>query len=245
MKRNYSVSIVFPAYNEEEIIEKTVETTFKAVKKMNLKKFEIIVVDDGSKDNTPKILSKLAKKHKGVLKILTHKKNLCYAKALKTGFKAAKYPLVFYTDADLQFDVSELPLLLGRAKDFDIVAGYRAKRHDAPHRLLISWAYNRFVNVLFSLNLKDVDCAFKLFSKKALDEIEIESTGFIVDLEILAKARKKGFLIGEVPVSHFERPLGTSKVTSKLVFETISDIAWLKKKIRKEDKKRSAENRKK
>ncbi len=244
MKRNYSVSIVFPAYNEEEIIEKTVEITFKAVKKMGLKKFEIIVVDDGSRDKTPKILSELVKKHKELLKVITHKKNLCYAKALKTGFKAAKYPLVFYTDADLQFDISELPLLLDKAKDFNIVVGYRAKRHDAPHRLLVSWAYNRFVNMLFSLNLKDIDCAFKLFSKKTLNEIEIESTGFIVDLEILAKAKKKGFLIGEVPVSHFKRPLGSSKATSKLVFETISDIAWLKNKLRKKNKKQSTENQK-
>jgi glycosyltransferase involved in cell wall biosynthesis len=225
------LSIVVPVYNEEGNIEEMIDKTVTALNDLNIDAGEIIAVDDGSKDSSGQILDGLERKYNGILQVIHHGVNKGYADALKTGFKRARYPYIFYTDSDLQFNLDEIRLLLEK-KDYDIVCGYRHKRADRWHRIIISGAYNKIISMIFGLNLRDIDCAFKLFKRKIFDEIEIESKGFLVDLEILAKAKKKGFTTTEVPVSHYERKAGSSTVTMKNILETVKGVFWLREKIK-------------
>ena len=231
----HSLSVVLPAFNEEGNIAKMVEHVISVVDDLDLSKYEVIVVDDGSKDRTGKILDDLANKYKS-LHTIHHTKNRGYADALKTGFNNAEYPLIFYTDSDRQFDVNELKPMLKEIDDCDIICGYRAKRMDPAKRIFTAWVYNKLVNLIFGLNVRDVDCAFKLFKKKALDEINIESKGFLVDLEILSKVKQKGFTIKEFPITHYKREEGSSTVSHKAILKTISGILWLRRRLNEKKK---------
>ena len=226
-----SLSVVLPAFNEEDNIKDMVSHVILALRSLDLFKSEIIVVNDGSDDKTGEILDKLVSKHKSLLRVIHHDDNMGYADALNTGFMHSRYPFIFYTDSDRQFDVNELRYLLEEIGRYDIVCGYRAKRVDPLQRILIARIYNRITNFVFGLNLRDVDCAFKLFRKDVFDSVSIESKGFLVDLEVMSKAKKKGFAIAEVPVTHYKRPAGHSKVTPGAIFETVCGIIWLKRRL--------------
>ncbi len=231
MAMNYSISIVLPAFNEEKNIAPMVSHAISALDSLKLNETEIIIVNDGSKDKTGEIADALKRKYPNILRIIHHEVNKGYASALKTGFANAKYPLVFFTDSDRQFDLNEMKYLLQKIDNYDIVCGFRAKRIDPIHRIIIAGIYNRIIHILFDLNIKDIDCAFKLFRKNVLDSITIESKGFLVNLEIVSKARKKGFRITEVPVTHYKRPAGKSTVTSCAIFNTMCGIIRLKKQL--------------
>lgn len=223
------MSIILPAFNEEEIIEEMILHTDDAIKKLKIP-YEIIVVNDGSIDNTLKILKNM-KKTVTRLNIISFPKNRGYADALKEGFEAAKFDLIFYTDSDMQFDVNEVKYLLEKSENFDIVCGFRAPRKDPLLRLVISFFYNRLIDIIFNLDMKDIDCAFKLFRKEIFYNIEIESKGFLVDLEIMAKAKRLGFEIAECPVSHYPRKKGISTVSMKKIVQTLTGIFKLRTRI--------------
>lgn len=231
MFKKYSLSVVLPAWNEEENIEGMVNHVISSLNKLGISKSEVIVVDDGSGDRTGEIIDRLESKYKGTFHAIHHEKNRGYAAALRTGFMNSKYPLVFYTDSDRQFDVEELRFLLKKIDDYDIVCGYRYKRIDPIQRIIIARIYNKIVSLMFGLNVRDADCAFRLFRRKILDTFEIESRGFIAGLEILSKAKRKGFKITEVPVTHYSRPAGSSTVTFNAIIKAMCNIIWLKKRI--------------
>ena len=134
-------------------------------------------------------------------------------------------PLVFYTDADNQFDVHELKNLLPSIDDYDIVSGFRIYRFDPFSRLVLSWGYNLLVRVLFRIRVRDVDCAFKLFRREIFDRIHIESKRFFVDTEILAKASRLGLKMTEIGVRHYPRTAGESTVRPSHVLHTLAEIA--------------------
>lgn len=201
------ISVVLPAYNEEENVPKTVGEVVEALKGIT-QDYEIIVVDDGSKDRTAEVTRELALIHPGV-RLVAHEVNRGYGAAVHSGFYAATKELVFMTDADNQFDVSEISKLLPHVGEADLVIGYRAKRQDPFIRKLNALGWCWLINLLFGYTARDVDCAFKLFRREILDNITIESRGATFSAEFLVRAKRKGYRIREVPVSHRPRMAGS------------------------------------
>lgn len=227
---NKDISVVFPAYNEEENIEVCVIMARTILKEV-VNNFEIIIVDDGSSDNTGKICRDLERRFPEI-RLLSKDKNEGYGFALRDGFKASKHDLVFFSDSDRQFDIVNLRDLLCWTDDNDIVIGFRKKRQDSLKRKFLSWGYNRLAGLIFDLDVKDIDCAFKIFRKEVFNEIEICSNRFFVNTEILAKARKLGYRIKEIGVSHFPRLEGNSKVNFKDIFFTLGEMKRIRGYIR-------------
>jgi glycosyltransferase involved in cell wall biosynthesis len=201
-----ALSLFYPMHNEEENIEEAVARALATLPRF-ADEFEVIVVDDGSKDRTGEIGDRLAAEHPQV-RVVHHPKNRGYGGALRSGIAAARFPWIFYTDGDNQFDLAEIALLLPERHEHDIVTGYRMDRQDPLYRKLNAWAYNLLVHALFRLRLRDIDCAFKLYRASIFQGMELISNGAPIDLEILARARRRGARIGEVGVHHYPRRFG-------------------------------------
>ncbi len=228
-----SISIILPALNEEENIGaaiQDIQSYFLSRKEM----YEIIVINDGSTDSTGEIAEGLAKEN-GSIRVVHHPTNKGYGSALKRGFDISKYKYVFFTDSDRQFDVKGLDILLPLIKTdaVEIIIGYRLKRKDPFARRFLSWGYNSLVGYLFDLNVKDIDCAFKIFRKDIFSKIKIESKNFFVNTEILAKARYYGFNVLEVGVPHFPRTAGKTTVSLKHIPMTLIELYRINKSIKK------------
>jgi dolichol-phosphate mannosyltransferase len=219
----HAVSAVLPAYNEEDVLRQSVEELHAALEKQ-CERFEILVVDDGSTDGTPRLADDLAEAYDAV-RAIHHRPNQGYGAALRTGFKSARLPLVFYTDADSQFVPGEIDRLLERIGDADIVTGYRADRQDPWPRKFFSWGFKTFIGFVFGVRVRDCDCAFKLYRRKVFDEIAIDSDMFFVDAEVLAKAAVLGYTIDEVAVTHRPRAGGESTVRLGHILSTLRE-AW-------------------
>src|SRR5437879_7511139 len=168
-----SLSVVFPAFNEEANIRAVVEDAHRTVPKL-APIFEIIVVNDGSKDRTGEICDRLAEELPNV-RVVHHARNCGYGAALKSGIKLARYDLIFFTDADGQFDFKEVAALLEQADVYDIVAGYRARRQDPPHRLLFAWRWNILVRSVVGVRIRAIDCAFKVLNRHVCDKVRTNS----------------------------------------------------------------------
>lgn len=223
------LSVFFPAYNEEENIENTVEKALLVLKKLGLKDYEVLVVNDGSTDNTAKVVEELVKKESHV-KLINRVKNGGYGEALKSGLYSAKFENIVYTDSDLQFDFSEVTKFLDKVKQADIVAGFRINRSDPPVRILFGWVWTMLANILLEIGVKDVDCGFKLVKKKVIDTIsQLESSrGGMISPELLAKAKKYGFKIMEVGVYHYPRQAGRQTGADlKVMLRSFTDLLKL------------------
>ena len=229
-KFDKSISVVFPAYNEEESIEVCVLVADCVLKEL-VSDYEIIIVNDGSRDRTNDICLDLAKRLAKV-RVISKDKNDGYGYALRDGFKNAKFDLVFFSDSDRQFDIVNLKDLLQFIDEHDIVAGFRKNRQDSFKRKFLSWGYNRLCRILFGLDVRDIDCAFKLFHRNIFDKIKIESKQFFVNTEILSKAKAMGFSIKEVGVTHFPRVEGITKVSFIYIPRTLKEIARIYKSIK-------------
>lgn len=239
MFKDYSLSIVLPIYNEEENIRDVILEIIMTMSNLNIQNYEIIAVNDGSTDNTFNILNDI-KNDK--LRIINHNTNLGYGSALNSGFNLSKYPFVFFTDADRQFDIKEIEKFLLIIDLYDIVCGYRFKRADNFNRILISYFYNTLIKHIFGVNLRDIDCAFKLFRKEVLNSIKITSSGFTINLEIISQAGKMGYRIAEVPVSHYKRLHGTSTVTTDKILHTCMKLLEFKINMLAEDYRKRKEH---
>jgi glycosyltransferase involved in cell wall biosynthesis len=201
-----NISVFFPAYNEQDNIAQTVENAFKIIPDI-AKNFEILVINDGSSDKTADVLAQLSRKYNN-LRVLTHQHNKGYGGALKTGFASARYDYIFFSDGDGQFNLRQIEKLLALAQTCDIVAGFRMKRQDPFHRIVNAKAYNMLVRILFGLNVRDIDCAFKMIKKNVIEAIELKSDSQFISAEFLIKAKKRGFIIKQVGVDHFPRKTG-------------------------------------
>ncbi len=201
-----SISVVLPAYNEEENVPRTVGNVVEALDGL-VDDFEIIVVDDGSRDGTAEVTRNLAARHPQV-RLVQHEVNRGYGAALATGFAAATKELVFMTDGDAQFDVREIRKLLPLLDSADLAIGYRAPRRDPFHRLVYAWGWNLLINLLFGYTARDVDCAFKLFRRSILEDFVVDSRGATFSAEFLVRARRTGHQIREVGVRHLPRLAG-------------------------------------
>ena len=195
-------------YNEEGNIEHAV-TSAVAVLSDVTDCYEVIVVDDGGRDRTAAIADRLAAENPRV-RVVHHPVNRGYGAALRSGFAAAQYPLVVLADGDNQFDLGELSVLLRGLGRFDIVSGYRIARHDPVVRRLYAFMYNRLARFLFDIPVRDVNCGFKVYRRDLLERLlpQLRSTGALINVEMLARARKLGATVTEVGVHHYPRETG-------------------------------------
>jgi glycosyltransferase involved in cell wall biosynthesis len=209
-RTSLSVSAVLPAYNEAAIIERTVRHVAGVLGSL-ANDFEVIVTNDGSRDRTGAILAHLAATAPELhLRVITHRTNQGYGAALASGFDAASKDLIFLTDGDKQFDVTELreflPAMDGQT---DLVIGWRRNRADPPLRKLNALGWKLLVNGLFGYTARDVDCAFKLFRRRVWQSLTVYARGATFSAEFLIKARRLGFGVKELPVSHYPRTAGS------------------------------------
>ena len=188
--------------------------------------YEIIFVNDGSRDRTAEILSKIAAYDERV-KIVHHLSNQGYGAALRSGFRAATKTLVFYTDADGQFDMNELPPLIQLINHYDIVSCFRLDRQDGLIRKINAWCWTRFTCCIFRMKVKDINCAFKLYKHRIFDEIEMHSTGAMINAEIFARAFRCGYTVTQVGVRHY--PRGSGQQTGSKLFVVIRSFWELAK----------------
>ena len=205
-----SLTAFFPAYNDEHTIENIVRTAAEEIGRVT-KDFEILVIDDGSKDGTGAIADKLAVEMPFV-RAIHHPRNQGYGAALITGFKNARKDLIFYTDGDGQYDVREIHNLLAQLQpNIDLVNGYKVKRSDAWYRIWIGAAYRRIMRRAFHLSIRDVDCDFRLMRRSVFDAITLESQSGVICVEMARKFDVAGFRMTEIPVSHYPRLHGRSE----------------------------------
>lgn len=230
------ISVVLPAYNEKENITPAITSVCDVLASIACD-YEVILVNDGSTDGTGETAERLVYQDPSHIRVLHHNPNKGYGAALKTGFASARYEYVFYTDSDNQFDIGELKYFIPMMEKYDLVVGYRIKRQDSPVRIFLSWGYNWLVFFLFRIKVKDIDCAFKLFHKHVLDSITIECDDFFVDTEIIARAAKAGYRIGERGVRHYPRRYGKTTVRASHIPRTLKTVHRMWKRIYMEEKK--------
>lgn len=222
------LSVFFPLFNEEGSVERIVKKAVEVLENLRLE-YEIILVNDGSKDETASVIDRLSKGNEKI-RAIHHPKNLGYGEALKSGFYNAKYDTIVYTDGDGQFDFSQVNMFLEKIEDSDLVIGYRIKRKDPFFRILFAkgWALSLFA--FFRLNLKDVDCGFKMIRKKVLEKIpHLESQrGAMINAEIAIKAKKAGFKVAQVGVNHYPRLTGKpTGANFKVIIKSFLDLIKL------------------
>jgi glycosyltransferase involved in cell wall biosynthesis len=204
------LSIFFPAYNDSGTIASLVITALRTARKLT-SDYEVIVVNDGSKDGTAEILDELASTYPQV-RVVHHAKNRGYGGALRSGFASATRERVFYTDGDAQYDPAEMEALWRRFDDsVDLVNGYKISRSDPLHRILIGRIYHHTVKLMFGLTVRDVDCDFRMMRRSIFDTVHLEKNSGVICLEMMKKITDAGFRIAEVPVHHYHRAYGKSQ----------------------------------
>ena len=228
------LSVFFPCYNEEKNIKNTIDKTIPVLKK-NAKKWEIILINDGSKDNTAKVLEEIKKGYPQQIRIITHNLNRGYGAAFKSGVYNAQYKWIAFTDSDGQFDFTEVTNLIEKQQKTkaDIVIGYYLSRKVSKAAIITSKIWELIVFILFGLHVTDIDCGFKLISKKVIDTIpKLEAErGAFISSEFLIKSKKAGFKIVEVGVHHYPRLEGKATGRSfKVIVKSFSDLfkLWFK-----------------
>jgi glycosyltransferase involved in cell wall biosynthesis len=229
-----SISVFFPCYNEQDNVGRTVGQALAVLEKLT-SDFEVIIVDDGSSDDTGKIADEISCRDSRV-KVVHHPANLGYGAALQSGFKTATKELVFYTDGDGQFDISEMPPLLPLTEQYDIVSCYRLNRQDSLIRKINGWCWTKLVCLLFGMKIRDIDCAFKLYKREIFDNIKLLSTGALIDAEILARAIRRGYSVTQKGVHHYPRTAGKQTGADlRVIFRAFKELLKLHNQIRKEN----------
>lgn len=209
--RDQSISVFFPCYNDAQTIGALVDEAIITLRSLT-DKYEVIVIDDKSADNSRKVLKQLKRKYPKELRLIFHKKNRGYGGVLRDGFKKAKNDLIFYTDGDGQYDVSELTILLGlMTEDINFVNGIKMERQDFAYRVIIGNFYAFLIRWLFLLPIFDVDCDFRLIRKSLLNKISLKGSSGSICVELVKKAQLKGAKFRQVSVHHYPRLYGQSQ----------------------------------
>jgi glycosyltransferase involved in cell wall biosynthesis len=234
-----ALSVVLPAYNEEGNIERVVREAAAAVGGL-VRDYEIVVVDDGSRDSTPRILVALGAELGPRLRVVTHPVNLGYGAALRDGFRATRGELVFYTDSDNQFDLRELASLLPLMQDCDAALGYRVDRQDPWLRKVVSGGFNLLSSVAFGMRVRDLNCSFKLFRGDRIRALTLDSNDFFVDTEMVARLHRSGWRYVQRGVRHYPRTAGRSTVRPSDVPRTLVSLTRMWVRLRGEGPRRSS-----
>ena len=228
------LSVFFPAYNEEKNIENTVVKARKILPDI-AGKWEIIIIDDGSKDKTAEIAKKLAKNDQRI-RLISHSPNMGYGASLKSGFYSSRYDWIVFTDSDGQFDFSEIGGFIKKQQETnaDLVIGYYLKRQVPFYRKINTFLWELVVFLLFGLKVRDIDCGFKLVSKKVIAKIpKLESErGAFISSEFLIKAREAGFKIVEIGVHHFPAKRKGTGAHLNVIIKSFVDLFRLWRKLR-------------
>ncbi|MCC7241864.1 MAG: glycosyltransferase family 2 protein [Acidobacteria bacterium] len=223
-----SLTVFFPAYNDSGTIASLVIGAVKAAAALT-PDYEVVVINDGSRDDTPQILDELARLYPMHVRIVHHVRNRGYGGALRSGFAHATKDLVFYTDGDAQYDPAEMAALWARLDDgVDWVNGWKISRSDPLHRIVIGRIYHHTVKRLFGLKVRDVDCDFRLMRRRIFDVVQLEKDSGVICLEMMKKFQDAGFRVAEVPVHHYHRAYGKSQFFNfRRIFRTGVDVLKL------------------
>ena len=222
------LSVFFPAYNDAGTIASLVITAVKIAATLT-DDYEVIVINDGSKDDTARILDELARLYPDHVRIVHHDTNRGYGGALRSGFATARKDFVFYTDGDAQYDPAEVTLLWQKmSDDVDWVNGWKISRSDPLHRIVIGRLYHHMVKLLFGLKVRDVDCDFRLMRRRIFDVVRLEKNSGVICLEMMKKFQDAGFRVAEQPVHHYHRAYGKSQFFNfPRIFRTAIDVMKL------------------
>ena len=209
--KGLSISVFFPAYNDAESLPALLARTFHVLPRLTAD-YEVIVVNDGSTDQTPSVLERLAEQYASHLRIVTHRSNQGYGAALRSGFAACTKEAIFYTDGDGQYDVCELERLWKEWRPgIDLVNGYKLGRADGRLREMMGSIYNRAVQLVFHITIRDIDCDFRLIRRAALTRIQLRSNSGSICVELVRKLQSLGCRFAEVGIHHYPRKHGTSQ----------------------------------
>ena len=206
-----SLSVFFPAYNDAPSLPALIHKTFEVLER-HVADYEVVVVNDGSCDDTGAVLEQLSRQFAPRMRVETHPKNRGYGGALRTGFNTATREFVFYTDGDGQYDIGELPGLLALVTpQTGLVNGYKLERHDPAHRIWIGNIYNFCARLLFRIRIRDIDCDYRLIRRELLHQIHLTSTSGTICVELVRKLELSGWLVAEIGVHHYPRLHGRSQ----------------------------------
>lgn len=222
-----SLSVFFPAYNEEANLKRSVESATPILKEIAIE-WEVLIINDGSSDKTTEIAKELSRNDKRV-RVITHKANMGYGEALKSGFKNARYPWVAFMDSDGQFDFSEIKKFIAKTEDADLILGYRLRRADSLLRRIYGFGWSLIAKILLGMTARDYSCGFKLIKKEVFEKVEPLTLGEkVTQIELLVKAQRTGFKFAEVGVHHYARQFGQQTGASFLVtLKSILDLVKL------------------
>lgn len=229
------LSVFLPVYNEEANLRNVVLATKKVLQNV-ISDWELIIVDDGSTDGTPALIKELAESDPQI-RVVAHKVNEGYGASIASGLYESKYPWITFTDSDGQFDFAEITNFINRQEETnaELVIGFYKKRQVSTFKIITSKLWELTVFVLFGLKVRDIDCGFKLISKKVIDTIpHLESKrGAFISSELLIKAKNRGFKIVEIPVTHYPRLKGTGTGRNlDVIIKSFMDLLRLWKKLR-------------
>lgn len=221
-----ALSFFFPAYNEEANVEAVVAEALETLPRF-ADEFEVIVIDDGSRDRTGELADALAERD-GRVRVVHHRPNRGYGGAVRSGLREARLPFIFFTDGDSQFRISDLGLLIRELDRADVAVGYRAKRSDPPRRLFIARVYRLVILAVFGTRFRDVDAAFKLFRAEVFQRVplaSVRSDGAFFSAELMLRLRRAGVRVREIPVPHYARLHGQAAgAAPKVVLRTFRDL---------------------
>jgi glycosyltransferase involved in cell wall biosynthesis len=222
-----SISVVLPAHNEEGNIEVVARRALEILPTV-ADRYEILIVDDGSKDRTGVIADRLASEDP-YINVIHHPRNRGYGQAWRSGIAAATGEWIFFMDSDRQFDIGDIGRLTKHAEPYDIVTGYRITRNDPYYRFLVGSCFNVLVKVLFNVHLRDIDCGFKMFRAPLLKSMVLESPGALINTEIHAKANMVHARTLEVGINHYPRMVGRQSGTKlKVMSRALVEIVRLR-----------------
>src|SRR5690606_35767425 len=231
---NITLTAFFPAYFDEGNIAKVVDKAVEVIESMELKDYEIIIIEDGSPDRTGEVADELAEKYDKV-RVIHHETNMGYGATLRDGFLNAKMDYVFYSDGDNQFDLDEMRKFIALLPFSDIVVGYRKKKQYSTYRKITSMCYNFLLRAIYKIDYVDVDCAFKVIKRDLFDKITIDSVDAFIDAEILIKARLLGYTSTDVGVKHLPRVDGISTgARPSVIIKTIREVFAYRKVYKQE-----------
>lgn len=232
-----SVTIFFPCYNDGGTIATMIVRAMQVARTIS-DDFEILVINDGSQDDSNLILEEMTKLYPKAIRVIQEPRPSGYGGVLREGFASARKEWIFYTDGDAQYDPRELSVLVEHLTEgVDMVNGYKIKRHDPIHRIWIGLAYQYFVKFIFGLRIRDVDCDFRLMRRSIFERVQLESNSGTITFEMVKKIQDAGFVIGEAPVHHYYRQYGISQFFNiPRVVRTLIDLIkwWWRLVIRRE-----------
>ena len=223
-----SVTIFFPCYNDGGTIATMIIRAMQVAREV-ADDFEILVVNDGSQDDSALILEEMVRLYPGYLRVIHETRPSGYGGVLRKGFASAEKEWIFYTDGDAQYDPRELIVLVEHlGDDMDMVNGYKIKRHDPIHRVWLGIAYQIFVKIVFGLVIRDVDCDYRLIRRSIFDVVTLESKSGTITFEMVKKIQDAGFIISEAPIHHYYRQYGTSQFFNipRIVRTLIDLVVW-------------------